>query len=89
MALTQELLIIHPSKGLVFWLLMERNNAHTITLAVASAEATTPSCALAPKPAPLHWYPLRVYYPGPHRKASLRQLERLTGIGMGVIYRMS
>lgn len=46
---------------------MERNNAHTITLAVASAEATTPSCALAPKPAPLHWYPLRVYYPGPQK----------------------
>ena len=46
---------------------MERINRHTITPAVVSPEATTPLRTLS-RPAPKqHWYPLRIYYPGPKK----------------------
>lgn len=46
---------------------MKRKNIHSIIPAVVSSEATTPPCANS-RPSPkLHWYPLRIYYPGPKK----------------------
>lgn len=56
-----------PSKCPVFRLSMERNNRHSINPAVASSEATTPSRINNEQALKLHWFPLRIYYPGPKK----------------------
>ncbi len=69
-----------PSKCPVFRLLMERKNRQTINPAVVSSEATTPprtSVQTAPK---LHWYPLRIYYPGPKKILRVKSFFDVLGI---------
>ena len=46
---------------------MERKNRHQIIPVVASSEATTPPRTNSEQAPKLHWYPLRVYYPGPKK----------------------
>ena len=59
---------------------MERKNRHTINPAVVSSEATTPPRTNS-QPAPkLHWYPLRIYYPGPKKILRVKSFFDLLGI---------
>ena len=46
---------------------MERKNRHSINPAVAFSEVTTPPCTNSELALKLHWYPLRIYYPGPKK----------------------
>ena len=61
------MLIIYLQKCPVFRQLMEREYIHTINPAVVSSEATTPPCTNTQPSPQLHWYPLRIYYPGPKK----------------------
>lgn len=59
---------------------MECYNIHTITPVVVSSEATTTSCAHGQKSLALHWYPLRIYYPGPKKILRVKEFFDKQGI---------
>ena len=59
---------------------MECYNTHTITPVVVSSEATTTSYAYGQKSPALHWYPLRVYYPGPKKILRVKEFFDKQGI---------
>ena len=59
---------------------MECYNTHTITPVVVSSEATTTPCVYGQKSPALHWYPLRVYYPGPKKILRVKEFFDEQGI---------
>ena len=74
------MLIIYLQKCPVFRQLMEREYIHTINPAVVSSEATTTPCTNNQPVSKLHWYPLRIYYPGPKKILRVRDFFDLLGI---------
>lgn len=59
---------------------MECYNTHTITPVVVSSEATATPCVYGQKSPALHWYPLRVYYPGPKKILRVKEFFDKQGI---------